>query len=1019
MRKTMIRAALAAATTLATGAMLAPVAAHAQVGQASLRGTITSPADNRATQVTAVEVATGIRRTATIGADGTYNFASLRAGTYRLEIQLTNGTRNSDEFTLRVGQNAGLDLDLTTATAAPAGETTATDPGSVESNDEEIIVTGSRIRTLSGGQVGINITQRLIEQLPQNNRNFLAFADLAPGVRFVEEGANGQARLQGGAQRSNSVNVFIDGVSQKDYVLKNGVTGQDSSPGNPFPQLAIGEYQVLSSNYKAEFDQVSSVAIVAGTKSGTNEFHGEGFVDFTNQNLRDRRPTELFPTRVDKVDTKDIQYGVALGGPIVKDIAHFFVSYEGKRQERPVDVLPGNGVDINVLPADLRSRFGNFTNTFNEDLIFGKIDISPTAEDLFEFSGKYRKESGDDLGSGISAFSTRTNNSVKDIRGLARWQHTADNWINDFRVSYEDVVWSPRPVEQSINQFFQRTEVRDNGFNRIDLLRIGGGTNFQEKGQKGWTVQNDFTYTGLEGHTFKTGVKAKWVNLNTLEQNNINGSYTYDVNLFSPTGFQTDVPYRLQFGAPSGFGSSVIESKNFQFGIYAQDDWDVTDRLTLNLGIRWDYERTPAFLDFVTPQANLTAISAAQYPNLQNADYNINDYISTGNNRKAFMGAIQPRVGFTYRVDEDGRFTVFGGFGRSYDRNQFDFLQQELSVGAFQQRTFLFQGANPLDQCTPSSTCIPWNPIYLTAEGRAQLASSSVGGGRELRFIKNDLKMPYSDQFSLGFRSRFNPIELEVGYQHISSRDGFVYLLGNRRPDGSFFAGGPTAQNPTPQSPFGFTPPGFGSIIIGDNGLKTDADSAYVKLTKPYSPTSPWSLDATYTFTEASENRIFNETFSLDFPSIDDYPTLRSAGVPRHRFVMAGSVDTPIGLTLSSKFSIESPLFQVAPLESSNPFQRTFVGAFRDSLGDQWGRRQLDVAATKYIPIRFVNDTARIRFRVDIINLMNDRNYIDFNNNPLDNSRTDGTQHIYGERSSFSIGGNQPRTIKLSAGFNF
>ncbi len=1018
----MIRAALAAATTLATGAMLAPVAAYAQVGQASLRGTITSPADNRATQVTAVEVATGIRRTATIGADGTYNFASLRAGTYRLEIQLTNGTRNSDEFTLRVGQNAGLDLDLTTAPAAPAapaGETTETQPGSVEGSDQEIIVTGSRIRTLSGGQVGINITQRLIEQLPQNNRNFLAFADLAPGVRFVEEGANGQARLQGGAQRSNSVNVFIDGVSQKDYVLKNGVTGQDSSPGNPFPQLAIGEYQVLSSNYKAEFDQVSSVAIVAGTKSGTNEFHGEGFVDFTNQNLRDRRPTELFPTRIDKVDTKDIQYGVALGGPIIKDIAHFFVSYEGKRQERPVDVLPGNGVDINVIPAELRSRFGNFTNTFNEDLIFGKIDISPTGEDLFEFSGKYRKESGDDLGSGINAFSTRTNNSVKDVRGLARWQHTADSWINDFRVSYEDVLWSPRPVEQEINQFFQRTEITGTSTRRIDLLRIGGGTNFQEKGQKGWTIQNDFTYTGLEGHTFKAGVKAKWVNLTTLEQNNINGSYTYDVNLFSQTGFQTDVPYRLVFGAPSGFGSSTIESKNFQFGVYLQDDWDVTDRLTLNLGVRWDYERTPAFLDFVTPQSNLTAISAAQYPNLQNADYNINDYISTGNNRKAFMGAIQPRVGFTYRIDEEGRFTVFGGFGRSYDRNQFDFLQQELSVGAFQQRTFLFQGADQLNPCTPSATCIAWNPIYLTADGRAQLASSSTGGGRELRFIKNDLKMPYSDQFSLGFRSRFNPIELEVGYQHISSRDGFVYLLGNRRPDGSFFAPAPTAQNPTPQSPFGFTPPGFGSIIIGDNGLKTDADSAYVKLTKPYSPTSPWSLDATYTFTEASENRQFGETFSLDFPSIDDYPTLRSAGVPRHRFVMAGSVDTPIGLSLSSKFSIESPMFMVTSFDSSNPYQRNFVGRFRDSLGDQWGRRQLDVAATKYVPIRFVNDTARIRFRVDIINLMNDRNYIDFNNSPLDNSRTDGTQSVYGERSSFSIGGNQPRTIKLSAGFNF
>ncbi|MGT2515086.1 carboxypeptidase regulatory-like domain-containing protein [Sphingomonas panni] len=235
MRKTMIRAALAAATTLATGAMLAPVAAHAQVGQASLRGTITSPPGNAVESVTIVEVNTGFRQTVRVGPDGRYNFASLGAGTYRLEIKLATNTRNSDNFTLNVSQNAGLDIDLANTPAAPTGETTETDPGSVASNDQEIVVTGSRIRTLSGGQVGAIISQRLIEQLPQNSRNFLAFADLAPGVRFVEEGSGGQARLQGGAQRSNSINVFIDGVSQKDYVLKNGITGQDLDAGQPVP----------------------------------------------------------------------------------------------------------------------------------------------------------------------------------------------------------------------------------------------------------------------------------------------------------------------------------------------------------------------------------------------------------------------------------------------------------------------------------------------------------------------------------------------------------------------------------------------------------------------------------------------------------------------------------------------------------------------------------------------------------------------------------------------------------------
>lgn len=440
-----LRLALAGATMLAAStAVITPAAA--QVGQASLRGTITAPADNPVVEVTVVEVSTGFRRTVVAGADGSYNFASLRAGTYRLEIKLQNGTRNSDNFTLNVGQNAGLDLDLSAdqGAGAPAAEQPQDGGQAADTADTsgDVIVTGSRLRSLTGGQVGINITTRLIEQLPQNSRNFLAFADLAPGVRFIES-SDGSSRIQGGAQGSNSVNVFIDGVSQKDYVLRGGLTGQDSSPGNPFPQLAIGEYQVISSNYKAEFDQVGSVAITATTKSGTNEFHGEGFFDYTDESLRDRRPTEIYPTKIDKVKTTDKQFGVALGGPIVKDLAHFFVSYEGKRREVPVDVLPANGISVDSLPEQYRDQFGTYSSTFKQDLYFGKIDITPTDSDLLEFTGKYRNESGLQISNGIAAYSTATLSKVEEIRGTARWQHTADNWINDFRVGYEDVSWAP------------------------------------------------------------------------------------------------------------------------------------------------------------------------------------------------------------------------------------------------------------------------------------------------------------------------------------------------------------------------------------------------------------------------------------------------------------------------------------------------------------------------------------------------------------------------------------------------
>src|SRR3546814_3293729 len=88
--------------------------------------------------------------------------------------------------------------------------------------------------------------------------------------------------------------MFIDVVGEMDYVRKNGITGQVSARGNPFPKLAIGEYRVISSNYKAEFDQVSSVAITAVTRSGTNEFHGEAFIDYTDQSMRAATPLEKF-----------------------------------------------------------------------------------------------------------------------------------------------------------------------------------------------------------------------------------------------------------------------------------------------------------------------------------------------------------------------------------------------------------------------------------------------------------------------------------------------------------------------------------------------------------------------------------------------------------------------------------------------------------------------------------------------------------------------------------------------------
>lgn len=121
-------------------------------------------------------------------------------------------------------------------------------------------------------------------------------------------------------------------------------------------------------------------------------------------------------------------------------------------------------------------------------------------------------------------------------------------------------------------------------------------------------------------------------------------------------------------GAPlAGIGDGAVVADNKQLGIYFQDDWDATDRLTINAGVRWDYEESDAYLDYKTPEAVVTVLRG--WRNLDNSGIDVNDYISTGNNRDSFKDAWQPRLGFSYDIGTENNLVLFGGAGRAYDRN--------------------------------------------------------------------------------------------------------------------------------------------------------------------------------------------------------------------------------------------------------------------------------------------------------------------------------------------------------------
>ncbi|MBZ3927869.1 TonB-dependent receptor [Xanthomonas citri] len=973
---------------LASCLLLGAAPAFAQSTAATIRGQVTVDAAPAAqAQVTATNLATGLTRTVQVS-NGGYSVGGLPPGSYRIDVT-ANGQTSSQNVTVQVGQTATLNLGVGGEPATAAGGN-ATMLDAVQVKAPPVLV---ETRTSENATYISNVQ---IQNLPRATRNFLELADTVPNVQFTRE-ANGTTKVRTGATSAEGTNVYIDGVSQKNYVLTGGVSGQDSSRGNPFPQSAIGEYKVITSNYKAEFDQVSGAAIVASSKSGTNDFHGSFFWDTSNDSWREESPLEKKAGVRD--DFEETQYGATFSGPILKDKAHFFIAYEAKEYTTPNVVIPGSIYSdrVDQLPAQLQPLVVTSSTPFKEDLYFGKIDWTIGENNLFELTGKYRKEDElNDVGR-TSTYEHGSINGQEEKRANLRWQYSGANFLNEANLSYESAFWNQAPINNGNGYILSYAPVRGN---ETDILAAGAGSSFQRKGQKGWTFQDDLTLNSLEwhgAHTVKMGVKFKSIDLDSTQFNPANPQYYYNI--------LTDVetPYRVRFGAPLVEGGGSVVSKNKQYGIYLQDDWEVNEHWTLNLGVRYDYEETPAFLDFVTPSDVASALQ--NWPNLRNANYNINDFISTGNNRKAFKNAWQPRLGASYDLFGDQAHVIYGGAGRAYDRNIFDYLALEQLNNSFKSYSYYFTSAN--NPTCLGDPCTAWNPAYNSQDGLNTLtANSTGGGGREVYLIDNNLKTPYSDQFSIGMR---NMVPLwgqdwftDVTLSRIESHDGFAFVRGNRLPDGSFFQPGTTSGVPTDG------PNGYSAIVLGTNGVETRNNQLALQVEKPFDEESGWGLTVAYTYSDAKENRQFGEHYALDRERIQDYGWREAGGIPKNRLVVTGIYELPYEIKLSGKLSLASQTARYGQNCLAGNDQCEIIQFKPDGT---LGYKEFSIAANKEWD---TGGGVKFNVRADILNVFNWVNYATFNG---DTGTLQDLNTAYGTPTG--VLASPMRTFRLAFGLNW
>ncbi|WP_240006109.1 TonB-dependent receptor [Pseudaquidulcibacter saccharophilus] len=878
------------------------------------------------TKVTARNVENGAKATVAVRADGTYDVVGLRPGNYEVTFLAPDGNVLVQTITLSVGETSYLDGDMKEATKA-------------------VVVIGRRgSANIKSSEVSTSISRVQIDALPQQGRNFLSFATLAPGVSVSTN--DERKTFQGGALNANAVNVFIDGISQKNQVLQGGVAGQDASRGNPFPQSAIKEYKVSTQNFKAEYEQSASAIITAVTKSGTNEHHGEAFVNYQSNDMIGV-PYYSRPSH-DKYENKE--YGVELDGPIIKDKLFYMFTYEKREDTRPGDTVnvknSADLVAINPAAANaLATKYdGNYPKDFSQESYFGKLTWFINEVDSVDLTYRNRDES-DIRGFNASTAYERGNNLDQYVReGSLQWKHRDNNFLNEASLDWQSAHWRNSPLTtgpgtqlvKPTNIIYDPNHPNDIRYATYDLysynptlFSFGGLPYAQEKAQDSISFKNNMTFTGLNwhgDHIVKAGFKLAVYDYTAMESiPTTNPQLYYDAATYVVGGNNTP------FAATIVDGDPTIKSKNTQVGLFVQDDWTVNQHLTFNLGIRWDWESNMFNNNFQTPADVATALRNL---NGFNDVFNPEDYISNGSNRKSFKGAIQPRLGVSYDLNGDRETVFFAGYGRYYDRNIFDIVQLE------QRRATLHNATIYFDSTTP------WNSSYATDP--SQLTSLAIAKNikGEIIVLNNNQKVPYSDQFNLGVRQKFGKIQTSVTLSHTEARDLFNWVLGNRDP--SLNGGWCQYGSQYACQPWGFGAPGYGAVIVSTNDRKARSTSLFITAEKAYSKEDKYGWTAKLDLNNA-ESTGHNDPFIFDYANASATGWHHAEDVEKWRFVGSAIVDGPWDTQLSGLLTLSSgtPFARIADVTvAPNTTALQIIDAYYFPK-DKIGYKQLDLKIGK------------------------------------------------------------------------
>ncbi|MEH6415449.1 TonB-dependent receptor [Pseudomonas sp. CGJS7] len=837
--------------TLGLLAVLATAPVFAQSTSAGIAGRVLGsdgqPVPNAEVTITHTESGTVSR--ATTGADGRYNARGLRVGgPYTVVINKEGaGTASQDGVYLNLDKVNEVDVALN---------------NSVTTLDSVQAVAGLGSEVFSSNKMGAGsiVTREQLESMPTVNRNLQDFVRLDPRVVQTDKSRN---EISVGGQNPRYNVIRVDGISTNDSF---GLGGNGlPTPKQPFSMDVIDEVSIDVANYDVTIAGGTGGVINAVTKSGTNEFHGSVYGIYRDNDWSGKNQNDVRPKLFDSEST----YGGTFGGPLVKDKLFFFANYEkytgkevftGNSSFGP----PGSGANniVNITNEQIaeiidisKSKWGfdpgglalPSLDTKSEE--YGiKFDWNINDKHRANFRYAQSKQSTAFLqGFGTNTLALSSYHYVQDFEFKTYTAQLFSDWTDNFsteaKVSYRDY-----------------SAVRNPQFDLPQIgVRVGNNTlNFGTEENTHANILETKTWNGffagnlfLGDHTVKFGADYESNEVYNLFGRRINGVYTFN----SIADYRAGRSSRYQLFAPQGGDvdnmAAGFTQKNL--GLFVQDTWAATDKLSLTFGVRYDRAMVDDRPIYNAAASNLFG----------------------SNNSNTIDGSDlwQPRFGFNYTFDAERPTQLRGGIGLFKGGSPTVWLANPYSNNGVSYTDYVY-----------TNGITNFSPDPAAQLGLVNAAGVRAGATQSVDFIEKDLSLPSVWKANLAFDTELPWYGIVAAVEGVVTQvnDGLYYqqlnLGGVTRvgQDGRNIYWDPNGLNPNSWNRDGnaclretglaggaacansgtnaraLRSGFYNDAIIARNTSKGGSEQLTVSLNKPFN-NSDWAWGVAYTFTHATE----------------------------------------------------------------------------------------------------------------------------------------------------------------------